>query len=315
MAISIEDTKQCCGDHTRWRVSWLITVDTMISKVFEPVGILRIGYEYRDRRLGGSDNRGMTVMSVPPRSQQTRPATLGQLPPIRRGDGTPIRVLLVDDERALTNLVTMALRYEGWGVEVAHDGRAAITKFDSVKPDVVVLDIMLPDLDGLRILQHIRCSAAYTPVLFLTARDTVTDRVTGLTAGADDYMTKPFSLEELVARLHGLLRRIGETTPFDDEKLRVGDLHLDGASREVSRGGEAIELTATEFELLRYLMRNPRRALNRQEILQGVWNYKFGGKTSIVDLYISYLRKKIDAGRDPMICTIRGVGYQLRPTQ
>jgi two-component system, OmpR family, response regulator TrcR len=239
---------------------------------------------------------------------------LGQLPPIRRTDGTPIRVLLVDDERALTNLVTMALRYEGWTVEVAHDGRDAIAKFDSVKPDVVVLDIMLPDLDGLRILERIRTAASYTPVLFLTARDSVTDRVTGLTAGADDYMTKPFSLEELVARMRGLLRRVGETTPADDESLRVGDLELNGANREVTRSGELIELTATEFELLRYLMRNPRRALSREEILQRVWNYTFGGKTSIVDLYISYLRKKVDAGREPMINTIRGVGYQLRPS-
>jgi two-component system response regulator TrcR len=239
---------------------------------------------------------------------------LGQLPPIRRSDGTPIRVLLVDDERALTNLVTMALRYEGWTVEVANDGRDAIAKFDSVKPDVVVLDIMLPDLDGLRILERIRTAVSYTPVLFLTARDSVTDRVTGLTAGADDYMTKPFSLEELVARMRGLLRRVGETTPADDESLRVGDLELNGASREVTRGDQRIELTATEFELLRYLMRNPRRALSREEILQRVWNYTFDGKTSIVDLYISYLRKKIDAGREPMINTIRGVGYQLRPS-
>jgi two-component system response regulator TrcR len=220
----------------------------------------------------------------------------------------------VDDERALTNLVTMALRYEGWTVQVANDGRDAIAKFDSVKPDVVVLDIMLPDLDGLRILERIRTAVSYTPVLFLTARDSVTDRVTGLTAGADDYMTKPFSLEELVARMRGLLRRVGETTPADDESLRVGDLELNGASREVTRGDQRIELTATEFELLRYLMRNPRRALSREEILQRVWNYTFGGKTSIVDLYISYLRKKIDAGREPMINTIRGVGYQLRPS-
>lgn len=223
--------------------------------------------------------------------------------------------MLVDDERALTNLVTMALRYEGWAVEVAHDGRDAIAKFTTVKPDVVVLDIMLPDLDGLQILNRMRSAPSYTPVLFLTARDSVTDRVIGLTAGADDYLTKPFSLEELVARLRGLLRRIGETTPFDGETLRVGDLELDGAGREVQRGSERVELTATEFELLRYLMRNPRRAISREEILQHVWNYTFGGKSSIVDLYISYLRKKIDAGREPMIHTIRGIGYQLRPTQ
>jgi two-component system response regulator TrcR len=256
----------------------------------------------------------MTLMSVPARSQQRRPAVLGQLPPIRRSDGSPIRVLLVDDERALTNLVTMALRYEGWDVEVAHDGQDALAKFDSVKPDVVVLDIMLPDLDGLALLDRMRAAApSYTPVLFLTARDSVTDRVTGLTAGGDDYMTKPFSLEELVARLRGLLRRVSATTPPDDDVLRVGDLVLEGASREVTRDGDRIELTATEFELLRYLMRNPRRAVSRDDILQRVWNYSFGGKTSIVDLYISYLRKKVDSGRIPMIHTVRGVGYQLRP--
>jgi two-component system response regulator TrcR len=222
-------------------------------------------------------------------------------------------VLVVDDERSLTNLVTMALRYEGWTVDVAHQGKDAIQKFYALKPDAVVLDIMLPDLDGLQILERFRSEDSYTPVLFLTARDSVPDRVVGLTAGADDYMTKPFSLEELVARLRGLLRRISDATPSDDEVLQVGDLALEGASREVTRAGERVELTATEFDLLRYLMRNPRRAISREEILQHVWNYSFGGKTSIVDLYISYLRKKIDAAHPPMIHTVRGVGYQLRP--
>jgi two-component system, OmpR family, response regulator TrcR len=256
----------------------------------------------------------MTALSVAPRSGQPRAAILGQLPAIRRSDGSPIRVLLVDDERALTNLVKMALHYESWTVDVAHDGAEALAKFESAPPDVVVLDIMLPDLDGMQILHRIRAADSYTPVLFLTARDSVSDRVSGLTAGADDYLTKPFSLEELVARLRGLLRRVGETTPVDEETLRVGELVLEGASRQVSRAGEAIQLTATEFELLRYLMRNPRRAISRDEILQRVWNYSFGGKTSIVDLYISYLRKKIDAGREPMIQTVRGVGYLLRST-
>ena len=254
------------------------------------------------------------MTSTNPRAQQPRSAILGKLPPIRRADGSAIKVLLVDDERALTNLVTMALRYEGWEVEVAHDGREAVAKFASTAPDLLVLDIMLPDIDGVQILKRVRAEST-TPVLFLTARDSVTDRVTGLTAGADDYLTKPFSLEELVARLRGLLRRGIEAMPPEDETLRVGDLVLDGASRDVTRGGERIDLTTTEFDLLRYLMRNPRRALTREEILEKVWNYSFGGRTSIVDLYISYLRKKLQTGRPPMIHTIRGVGYQLRPAE
>lgn len=262
----------------------------------------------------------MTITSVHPGPQVPRSAILGQLPPIRRPDGSPIKVLLIDDERALTNLVTMALKYEGWTVDVAHDGRDALSKFAATDPDILVLDIMLPDVDGLRILQRVRIAGTYTPVLFLTARDSVTDRVTGLTAGADDYLTKPFDLQELVLRLRGLLRRSGDATPSandepEDETLRVGDLTLDVASREVTRGGVRIELTTTEFDLLRYLMRNPRRALTREQILEQVWNYTFGGRTSIVDLYVSYLRKKLNPGGEPLIHTIRGVGYQLRPTE
>ena len=258
----------------------------------------------------------MAIMSGSVRDQRPRKAILGQLPRISRSDGSPIRVLLVDDEPALTNLVKMALHYEGWTVEVAHNGREAVTKFDQVGPDVLVLDIMLPDMDGLSILQRIREADAYTPTLFLTARDSVMDRVTGLTAGADDYMTKPFSLEELVARLRGLLRRSNHlAAPAAEEGLKVGDLSLDGASHEVARAGTPISLTSTEFELLQFLMRNPRRALTRTEILDRVWNYDFAGRTSIVDLYISYLRKKIDAGREPMIHTVRGVGYMLRPPE
>lgn len=255
----------------------------------------------------------MTAM-VTPRSPRKRQAILGQLPKITRTDGTPIRVLLVDDEPALTNLLKMALHYEGWDIEVARDGKEAIAKYGSFGPDLLVLDIMLPDIDGLQILRMIRESETYTPTLFLTARDSVMDRVTGLTAGADDYLTKPFSLEELVARLRGLLRRSSAMAAPADEVLKLGDLVLDGASRVVSRGGEEIALTVTEFELLRYLMRNPRRAISRTEILERVWNYGFGGKTSVVDLYISYLRRKIDTDREPMIHTVRGVGYMLRPT-
>ena len=209
-------------------------------------------------------------MSGHARDLRPRQAILGQLPRIHRADGSPIRVLLVDDEPALTNLVKMALHYEGWIVDVAHYGQEAVTKFNETGPDVLVLDIMLPDVDGLDILQRIRECDAYTPTLFLTARDSVTDRVTGLTAGADDYMTKPFSLEELVVRLRGLVRRSSHLTGPAHEVLKVGDLTLDGASREVTRGRRSVPLSTTEFELLRLLMRNPRRALSRTEILDRV---------------------------------------------
>ncbi|MGV0736611.1 response regulator transcription factor [Mycobacterium syngnathidarum] len=257
----------------------------------------------------------MAAMSVSPREQAPRQAMLGQLPRMHRADGSPIRVLVVDDEPALTNLVKMALCYEGWTVDVAHNGGDAVAMFNDSKPDAIVLDIMLPDIDGMQILQQVRAAEPYTPTLFLTARDSVVDRVTGLTAGADDYMTKPFSLEELIARLRSLLRRSSHTEPPVDEVLRVGDIVLDGATHEVTRAGVKLTLTVTEFELLRYLMRNPRRALPRTEILERVWNYGFGGKTSIVDLYISYLRKKVDEGHEPMIHTVRGIGYMLRPKE
>lgn len=252
------------------------------------------------------------MTTAPVDDQGPRRAILGQLPKMYRADGSPIRVLLVDDERALTNLIRMALKYEGWEIDVAHDAVEALEKYRANTPDLLVLDIMMPGTDGLGVLAQVRESDVYTPTLFLTARDSVADRVNGLTAGGDDYMTKPFSLEELVARLRGLLRRTAYLTPAEDESLTVGDLSLDVASREVTRGGEPIALTSTEFDLLRFLMRNPRKALSRMEILQRVWDYDFGGKTSIVDLYVSYLRKKIDTDREPMIHTVRGVGYLLR---
>ncbi|MCV7236934.1 response regulator transcription factor [Mycolicibacterium celeriflavum] len=255
----------------------------------------------------------ITMTSQPTRPPAHRQAILGKLPRIYRADGSVIRVLLVDDELALTNLVKMALHYEGWQVDIAHNGEDAVAKFNATAPDVLILDIMLPDLDGMQILRRVRESETYTPILFLTARDSVADRVAGLTAGADDYMTKPFSLEELVARIRGLLRRAQYTAAAPQDEITVGQLTLDGASRTVTRDGIAIDLTATEFELLRYLMRNPGRALGRAEILDHVWNYGFDGRTSIVDLYISYLRKKVDNGREPMIHTVRGIGYMLRP--
>ncbi|WP_408895977.1 response regulator transcription factor [Nocardioides sp. R1-1] len=230
-----------------------------------------------------------------------------------RPDGTPLRAVVVDDEANIAELVAMALRYEGWLVATAHTGGEAVGAVRSHGPDVVVLDMMLPDLDGMEVLRRIRADAPSVPVLFLTARDAVEDRVAGLTAGGDDYVTKPFSLEELVARLRALVRRAGTAVEQSRSTLVVGDLLLDEDSREVTRGGEEIALTATEFELLRYLMRNPRRVLSKAQILDRVWNYDFGGQANVVELYISYLRKKVDAGRAPMIHTMRGAGYVLKP--
>jgi two-component system, OmpR family, response regulator len=232
---------------------------------------------------------------------------------LRRPDGRPVRVLVVDDEPTLAELVVMALRLEGWEVRGVLDGLAAVRTAREFQPDAVVLDVMLPDLDGLEVLRRMRADAPTLPVLFLTAKDAVEDRIAGLTAGGDDYVTKPFSLEEVTLRLRGLMRRTGVTEANGGATLVVGDLTLDEDSREVHRDGEPVELTATEFELLRYLMRNPRRVLSKAQILDRVWHYDFGGQANIVELYISYLRKKIDAGRAPMIHTMRGAGYVLKP--
>jgi len=233
---------------------------------------------------------------------------------LRRADGSQLRVLVVDDESALAELVSMALRFENWAVRCAGDGGAAVREAKQFRPDAVVLDIMLPDLDGLEVLRRIRMDQPEVPVLFLTAKDAVEDRIAGLTVGGDDYVTKPFSVEELVLRVRSLLRRSSSVASVTSSQLVVGELTLDEDSREVRRGGQEIHLTATEFELLRYLMRNPRRVLSKAQILDRVWEYDFGGQANIVELYISYLRKKIDAGREPMIHTMRGAGYVLRPT-
>ncbi|MET7368366.1 response regulator transcription factor [Streptomyces sp. NPDC005566] len=231
-----------------------------------------------------------------------------------RPDRNAVRVLVVDDEAPLAELLSMALRYEGWDVRSAGDGAGAVRTARDFRPDAVVLDVMLPDMDGLAVLSRLRREHSDVPVLFLTARDSVEDRIAGLTAGGDDYVTKPFSLEEVVARLRGLIRRSGTATAARSEStLVVGDLVLDEDSHEVSRGEDSIHLTATEFELLRFLMRNPRRVLSKAQILDRVWNYDFGGQANVVELYISYLRKKIDAGRTPMIHTRRGAGYLIKP--
>lgn len=232
---------------------------------------------------------------------------------LTRPDGSPLRVLVVDDEANIAELISMALRYEGWQVTTAHTGSKAVAAAKETQPDAVVLDMMLPDFDGLEVLRRMRGLDPGLPVVFLTAKDAVEDRIAGLTAGGDDYVTKPFSLEELVARLRGLMRRAGAQQAAESSVLAVGDLTLDEDSHEVHRAGTEISLTATEFELLRFLMRNPKRVLSKAQILDRVWNYDFGGQANVVELYISYLRKKIDAGREPMIHTMRGAGYVLKP--
>ncbi|GAB2855320.1 response regulator transcription factor [Actinocorallia aurea] len=233
----------------------------------------------------------------------------------RRPDGTPVRVLVVDDEPDIADVLVRMLRAEGWETASAADGSRAIALAREVRPDAVVLDVMLPDRDGLTVLRELRAVLPEVCVLFLTARDAVEDRVAGITAGGDDYVTKPFSLQEVLARLNGLVRRAGITRRTADRPglLKVAGLELDEDSREVFRDGDPVDLTPTEFELLRFLMRNPRRVLSKAQILDHVWSYDFGGRAHVVELYISYLRKKIDAGRAPLIHTVRGVGYVLRP--
>ena len=235
---------------------------------------------------------------------------------LHHADGSPMRALVVDDEESLADLVAMSLRYEGWNVHTAHSVKSALVEARTFEPDIAVLDIMLPDGDGLGLMKSLRGIHPSLPVLFLTAKDAVDDRVAGLTAGGDDYVTKPFSLEELVARLRGILRRAGRGQAEEDEaELRVGDLVLNEDSYEVSRAGTIIDLTSTEFELLRYLMRNPKRVLSKANILDRVWDYDFGGKASIVEIYISYLRKKVDTLGPPLIHTVRGVGYIIKPAE
>ena len=232
---------------------------------------------------------------------------------LSRPDGTPVRALVVDDEPTLAELLSTALRYEGWQVNHALTGHAAVRAAQEQDPDVIVLDVMLPDMSGIDVLRRIRATDPDVPVLFLTAKDAVEDRIAGLTAGGDDYVTKPFSLEEVVARLRALLRRTGAVSSRDEAVLVVGDLRMDEDSHEVWRGDDEIHLTATEFELLRYFMRNPKRVLSKAQILDRVWQYDFGGQANIVELYVSYLRRKIDKGRAPMLHTLRGVGYVLKP--
>ena len=220
------------------------------------------------------------------------------------------KVLVVDDEAYITDLVGTALGYEGFAVAVAGSGHEAIAMAGTFRPDLIVLDVMLPDLDGLDVCRRLRAEGERVPVVFLTARDAAEDAVAGLTVGGDDYVTKPFSLQELVARVRAVLRRV---RPEATSRLTCADLTLDEDSYEVERGGRPVELTATEFKLLRYLLLNAGRVLSKAQILDHVWRYDFGGNDNVVETYVSYLRKKIDHPGPPLLHTIRGVGYTLRP--
>jgi two-component system OmpR family response regulator len=225
--------------------------------------------------------------------------------------GTKRRVLVVDDEDNVTHLVSSALRFDGFETVTADNGTSALAKVAETDPDLIVLDVMMPGLDGLGVLQNLRSAGSQIPVIFLTARDTANDRIAGLRAGADDYVVKPFSVEELLARVHAVLRR---SAPEDAREgvLRIADLELDENSHEVTRAGVEVHLTATEFELLRYLMRNERVVLSKAQILDRVWKYDFQGQSNIVELYIGYLRKKIDSIEPKLIHTVRGAGYVIK---
>ena len=223
------------------------------------------------------------------------------------------RILVVDDEQSISDLVSTSLRFVGFEVRTAASGQEALRVAEDFKPQAMVLDVMLPDLNGFEVCEKIRNEGQEIGVLFLTAKDTVEDKVYGLTRGGDDYMTKPFSLEELVARLKALLRRTGVVSPdADEEKIRFADLELDEATHEVRRAGDLIELSPTEFTLLRYLLINADRVVSKAQILDHVWQYDFRGDAGIVETYVSYLRKKIDVYDPPLIHTVRGVGYRLR---
>ncbi len=222
-----------------------------------------------------------------------------------------VRVLVVDDEPNIVDVISMALRFQGFAVESAASGAEALAGVASFRPHLMLLDVMLPDMEGFEVARRLGARRAQVPIIFLTARDATEDKVRGLTMGGDDYVTKPFSLEELVARIRTILRRAGLAGP-ESSTLSFADLELDEETREVSRAGAAIELTATEYRLLRYLLLNPRRVLTRDQLLDHVWEYDFRGDARVLETYVSYLRKKLDVHGPPLIQTIRGVGYALR---
>ena len=221
------------------------------------------------------------------------------------------RILVVDDEPNIVDVISMALRYQGFDVASAGTGHEAIQQVDAFKPHLMVLDVMLPDMEGFDVADRLGAQRAGVPIIFLTARDATPDKVRGLTSGGDDYVTKPFSLEELVARIQAILRRTGQAEP-ESKRLVFEDVEMDEDLREVTRAGAPVELTATEYRLLRFFLRNPRRVLTRAQLLDNVWEYDFGGDGRVLETYVSYLRKKLDAHGPPLIHTVRGVGYALR---
>ena len=220
------------------------------------------------------------------------------------------RILVVDDEAYITDLVRMALRYEGFEVAAAATGRQALTEAARFEPDLVVLDLMLPDMEGLEVCRRLRAAQGPVPVVFLTAKDATEDKVAGLTVGGDDYVTKPFSLEELVARITAVLRRAG--VGVDDGRLRCADLEMDDDAHRVTRGRVDVALSPTEYNLLRYLLVNRGHVVSKAQILDHVWDYDFGGDGGVVETYIGYLRRKLDTGGPALIHTIRSIGYTLR---
>jgi two-component system OmpR family response regulator len=253
----------------------------------------------------GDDEGGRFHTVLPPGG--ATPSPLPRIVP--EPTAAPVRILVVDDEPPIVEVIAMALKYQGFEVSTAATGKDALLQVDRVKPQLMVLDVGLPDLEGFDVADRLGAAQDRVPIIFLTARDATEDKLRGLAAG-DDYVTKPFSLEELVARIRAVLRR-----SLDDQTaavLRFDDLELDEETHEVTRAGEPIELTATEFRLLRYLLNNPRRVLTRQQILDEVWEYDFGGDARVLETYISYLRKKLDAHGPSLITTVRGVGYALR---
>lgn len=226
---------------------------------------------------------------------------------------TDQRVLVVEDEKNIREMIQFKLKDKGFDVTTAASGAEALLKAEEFKPHALILDVMLPDVDGFEVCRQLRAEGQDVGVLFLTAKDTTDDKIRGLTLGGDDYMTKPFSLEELVARLRALLRRTGVSeNQVNDEMVRFADLQLDEATHEVRRAGHLIDLSPTEFTLLRYLMINADRVVSKSQILDHVWQYDFRGDAGIVETYISYLRKKIDIYEPPLIHTVRGVGYRMR---